>query len=129
MRTDGAAMIEFAFVLPFLLIIIWGIIDISRMFEAVNSLASAVREGARAAAVVAPSDTGDVARSNIKAIVAARFAVVGGPLDTSQVQVVWNAPQDSVTANYRYQALTPMLWAFQISRTAAFRWEQAATAP
>jgi Flp pilus assembly protein TadG len=122
-------MIEFALILPFLLLIIWGIVDISRMFEAVNSLASAVREGARAAAVVAPSDTGDVARSNIKAIVAQRFAVVGGPLDTTQVLVVWDTPQDSVTATYQYQALTPLLWAFQITRTAAFRWEQAATAP
>ena len=60
--TDGGAMVEFALILPFLLVIIWGIVDISRAFQAIDSLTSAVREGARAAAVTSSRpDTGGTA--------------------------------------------------------------------
>ncbi len=44
-------MVEFALILPILLLIVWGIVDISRAFQTVDSLTSAVREGARAGAV------------------------------------------------------------------------------
>ncbi|HEU4564556.1 MAG TPA: TadE/TadG family type IV pilus assembly protein [Gemmatimonadaceae bacterium] len=46
----GAAMIEFAIVLPVLLLFICGIIDFGRALWAVNALTSAAREGGRWAA-------------------------------------------------------------------------------
>jgi Flp pilus assembly protein TadG len=129
-RTDGTAMVEFALVLPLLLIIIWGIVDISRVFEAVNAVTSAVRDGARQAAVVAPSDTGAAESATIQTYVATDLATLGAPQPyTVQVNVVWDAPQDSVTAVYTFEPLTPLIGTFQFTRSAAFRWEQAATAP
>lgn len=127
-NTDGGAMVEFALVLPFLLIIIWGIIDISRAFQAIDSLTSAVREGARAAAVTSSRpDTGATA-AFIQQLVATDFTPMGAPLAPDSVHVAWDGTQVTVSANYQFQALTPLLWAPTISRTAVFRWE-ATTAP
>ena len=50
-RDRGAAAVEFALVLPVLLILIFGIIDFGRMLNAKITLTEAAREGARAAAV------------------------------------------------------------------------------
>src|SRR5919199_244115 len=47
----GAALVEFAIVLPLLLTIVFGIVDFSRAFYTQNNLTSAVREGARWASV------------------------------------------------------------------------------
>ena len=128
MRTDGGAMVEFALILPFLLIIVWGIIDISRAFQAIDSLTSAVREGARAAAVTASRpDTGATAAA-IQQIVVTDFTPLGGPLIPDSVHVAWDGTQVTVSASYIFQALTPLLWAPTITRTAVFRWE-ATTAP
>jgi Flp pilus assembly protein TadG len=128
MKTDGGAMVEFALILPFLLIIIWGIVDISRAFQAIDSLTSAVREGARAAAVTASRpDTGSTAAA-IQQIVVTDFTPLGGPLIPDSVHVSWDGTQVTVSASYIFQALTPLLWAPTITRTAVFRWE-ATTAP
>ncbi len=128
MKTNGGAMVEFALILPFLLIIIWGIVDISRAFQAIDSLTSAVREGARAAAVTASRpDTGTTAAA-IQQIVVTDFTPLGGPLVPDSVHVSWDGTQVTVSASYIFQALTPLLWAPTITRTAVFRWE-ATTAP
>ncbi|WP_344125586.1 TadE family protein [Luedemannella flava] len=50
-RDRGAAAVEFALVLPVLLILVFGIIDFGRMLNAKITLTQAAREGARAAAV------------------------------------------------------------------------------
>ncbi|HLL69367.1 MAG TPA: TadE/TadG family type IV pilus assembly protein [Micromonosporaceae bacterium] len=47
----GAAAVELALTLPLLLLIVCGIIDFGRMFNAQITLTEAAREGARAAAV------------------------------------------------------------------------------
>jgi uncharacterized membrane protein len=46
----GAAAVELALVMPLLLLILFGIIDFGRMFNAQITLTQAAREGARAAA-------------------------------------------------------------------------------
>jgi Flp pilus assembly protein TadG len=128
MKTDGGAMVEFALILPFLLIIIWGIVDISRAFQAIDSLTSAVREGARVAAVQASRPDTGVTATAIQQIVVQDFTPLGAPLVQDSVHVAWDGTQVTVTASYVFQALTPLLWAPTITRTAAFRWE-ATTAP
>jgi TadE-like protein len=50
-RDRGAAAVEFALVLPVLLIIIFGIIDFGRMLNAKITATEAAREGARAMAL------------------------------------------------------------------------------
>ena len=47
----GQAMVEFAFVLPVLLLILCGIIEYGRIFHETLVVTAAAREGARAAAV------------------------------------------------------------------------------
>ena len=43
----GAIIVEFALVVPFLAIIVFGVIDMSRAYGQMNALDSALREGAR----------------------------------------------------------------------------------
>lgn len=51
-RTErGAAMVEFAILLPLLLLVIAGIVDLGRAFFTEVALTNAAREGARAAAI------------------------------------------------------------------------------
>ncbi len=121
-------MVEFALILPFLLIIIWGIVDISRAFQTIDSLTSAVREGARAAAVSSSRpDTGTTA-AGIQALVVTDFTPLGAPLSPDSVSVTWDGVQVTVKADYSFESLTPLLWDMTISRTAVMRWEDT-TAP
>src|SRR5262245_20064217 len=59
----GAAAVEFALVLPLLVILIFGIIDFGRMLNAKITLTEAAREGARATALVGESAGDDRART------------------------------------------------------------------
>ena len=56
-RESGASLVEFALVLPLLLALLFGLIEMSWAFAQVNDLRYGTREGARAAAV----DIGNVA--------------------------------------------------------------------
>ncbi len=46
-RTRGAIAVEFAFVAPVFVAILWGVVHVSRIYEAQNLLSLAAREGAR----------------------------------------------------------------------------------
>jgi Flp pilus assembly protein TadG len=50
----GTALVEFAFVLPLLLLICFGITEFGRAWMTVNIITSAAREGVRLAVVTAP---------------------------------------------------------------------------
>jgi Flp pilus assembly protein TadG len=50
-RDRGAAAVEFALLLPLLLILVFGIIDFGRMLNAQITITEAAREGARASAL------------------------------------------------------------------------------
>lgn len=50
-RSTGQALVEFSLVLPIFLVMLMGVVDVGRAIWAQNSLASAVREGARFAIV------------------------------------------------------------------------------
>jgi len=76
---DGAAMVEFAIVLPVFLLITWGVIDFGRLFFTSNSLANATREGARYAAVLVDPIASS---AQVKAQVKSAFVPFGGPAIT-----------------------------------------------
>src|SRR5687768_14343436 len=48
---DGAAAVEFALILPLLILLVFGIVEFGRAYNAKVTLTHAVREGARALAV------------------------------------------------------------------------------
>jgi len=56
-NTRGSALIEFALVLPILLLVLFGITELGRMIATTNVLNTASREGARLAAVSPMADS------------------------------------------------------------------------
>jgi Flp pilus assembly protein TadG len=64
-RERGAAAVEFALVLPILIMLVFGIIEFGRGYHAKVELTGAVREGARALAL--GKTTGEAASATIEA--------------------------------------------------------------
>ena len=130
----GAAIIEFALVAPLLLALVWGIIESGRAFYTINSLGSAVRDGARYAAaecrlgppplVSVASDS--VCYNGIKDIVSTAFQPLGPPIDRDSVRSsVVGANRIRVEATYGYQPISPVAgWRLTITRAAVFRYER-----
>lgn len=84
MRRDageqGQALVEFALVLPVLLLVIFGLIDLSRAVFQENTLAYAAREGTRYAIVHGSASTDPSSSTNTADIAAVvRAAAVGVP--------------------------------------------------
>ncbi len=103
-RDDGAAAVEFALVLPLLLLIIFGIIDFGRAYMAQIALTQAAREGARVAALDPAGDVEDRVDA-----AAAPFS----PADVASAVVSGCARATSgsnaeVTASMRFEFVTPI---------------------
>ena len=63
-RERGAAMVEFAFVLPILVLLVFGIIEFGRAYNAQVSLTHAAREGVREYAITQDAGAGTAAATN-----------------------------------------------------------------
>lgn len=81
-RDEGASMLEFAFVLPVLLLLLIGLAEFGLGFRDMLTVNSASREGARVASAV-----GNAAGADCVAIEAAAAALVG--VDIDAVEQVW----------------------------------------
>jgi hypothetical protein len=116
----GQALVEFALVLPLLLLLFMGLFDFGRAVFAYNSLSNAAREGARVAIV----DQTVVAGVPVGATEAANQATGLGldPTDPAQVEVSYLLPDLSgdcttrdlgciaeVTVHYEFTAITPII--------------------
>ena len=128
---EGAAVVEFALVMPILALIIFGIIDFGRAFYTVNNIISAVREGARYGAILsAPlSVTGQREIRDRVRSVSQPFG--GDSLRDEQIQIEFpNGELVRVRVqNYPFRPLTPIAGAlgvgtWPITRQATFRWER-----
>jgi len=80
-RDRGSAAVEFALVVPVLLLIVFGIIDFGRMLNAQITLTGAAREGVRLAALGYPN-----------AVVQARVAAAAPDLSGVTVTVAASCP-------------------------------------
>lgn len=87
----GTALIEFALVLPLLLVLTLAVVDLSRAFYAKNVVEQAAREGVRLLAV---SSTADSALVRARVLEVAKFGgvtvtglTISGPDAARQVQV------------------------------------------
>lgn len=67
---EGQALVEFALVVPFLLVFLVGIVEFGRAWNLHQVLTDAAREGARRAVVFNPNITEDSVRNTVKAAIA-----------------------------------------------------------
>lgn len=72
-NNKGNSVIEFALVLPILLLVVFGITEFGRAIMVTNVLNSAAREGARLAAVTSLTDTTSVRARVIEVLTAANI--------------------------------------------------------
>jgi len=102
-RDRGAAAVEFALILPALLLILFGIIDFGRMYNAQITASQAAREGARVA-MLGGSD----------AEVTDRVRWAAGPADVASAVVTACPPEPDrdddarVVVTYRFSFVTPV---------------------
>jgi hypothetical protein len=100
-RDGGQELLEFALILPLLLLILLGIMEFGLVILSYNTIANAAREGARYG-IVNPSDTGGIQ--------AAAMGMTSG-LDQGAVTVLVNNPppasdQIRVRVNYDHTLIT-----------------------
>jgi Flp pilus assembly protein TadG len=88
-NTRGNAVVEFALVLPILLLVLFGITELGRMIMTTNVLNTASREGARLAAVSPMSDSLSVQARVTEVLNAAR-------IEPSSIVVEYDAAAHSV---------------------------------
>ena len=128
---EGAAVVEFALVMPILALIIFGIIDFGRAFYTVNNIISAVREGARYGAILSTpmSVTGQREIRDRVRSVSQPFG--GDSLRDENIEIEFpNGEFIRVRVeNYPFRPLTPIAGAlgvgtWPITRQATFRWER-----
>lgn len=104
-KESGQALVEFAFVLPILLILIFGIIEFGRIYNTQLVITSCAREGARAAIV----SGGDV-HNAIESAVSSLNVTVGGTSDSNAMvknfvpdsdKIIWcvNTPEGNEVGN------------------------------
>jgi hypothetical protein len=128
-KRKGAVIVEFALVVPFLCLIVIGIIDFSQAYSQLNTINASLREAARYGAAVARPDT---LYPVIKGE-ALRFSTAfGRPMDTSLVTVYHDAYEVRVSVT-NYPITLPTLGPFlgiagldtlRVARAASFRWER-----
>jgi Flp pilus assembly protein TadG len=133
----AAALVEFAIVLPILLLIVFGIVDFGRALYTANNLTSAVREGARLASTqISPDATVAAQKTAVSNAVKAYVVAFGGNAGAPTVSESFSgAPPNmqSITVsivNYPFTPITPLagwigLGTIQMSPSATFRWEGA----
>jgi len=117
----GQSLVEFALVLPVFILIFFGIMEVSRLWETANVLTSAAREGARAAAVTAPDvNRVQIAAQNIlsAANISNATITVSGPNTSDEVIVTVSIYYTPITGS-----IIPGIGIFSISRTTTMHWE------
>jgi hypothetical protein len=103
----GQTMIEFALVLPLLVLLITGVFDLGNAVFANNTLENAAREGARTGAIKSKTD-GDIcqrvkkAAPNLNLSDCRQIVIVPSPTRTFDEPI-------TVTVQYLYQPITPLI--------------------
>lgn len=117
----GQTLVEFALVFPIFIFIFFGIIEVGRLWQTVNVLSSAAREGARKAAVTGPNvyqSTDAASRILNAANISGATISVSGPDAFNEV---------TVSVNIKYIPLTgsiiPGLESIPLSQSTTMRWE------
>jgi Flp pilus assembly protein TadG len=115
----GQGLVEFALILPVLIVIMLGIVDFGRAIYAFNSVSNAAREGARLGIVDQRIDPGGAYKAAVEAANQAT-ALNLDPTDPIQVLVTFPNPNGncptisagcpiSVRVQYQFTAITPII--------------------
>jgi Flp pilus assembly protein TadG len=128
-RRRGAVIVEFALIMPFMLLIVVGIIDFSRAYSQLNTINASLREAARYGAALSRPDT---SYKQIKGEALRFSGAFGRQMDTSKVTVTYDGFQVAVSVT-NYPITLPTLGGFlrvsgldtlRVSRDVSFRWER-----
>lgn len=105
-REKGQSLAEFAIVLPFLLVILAGVLDLGRLYYVSVSISDAAAEGAAYAAINPENSTEIIARAQ-----AASTGIVTVQEDMVDVDcpVIASGQPVTVTVNYDFVVATPLL--------------------
>jgi Flp pilus assembly protein TadG len=106
-RPHGQELLEFALILPVLVLLLFGIIDMGRVVYYYSALQNAVREGARYG-IVDPART-----ANIDGVVRSK-AIGLIPAELTQVAITNDNANHTLAVRYRYRfvPVTPLIGAF-----------------
>ncbi len=117
----GQSSVEFALVVPLLMLIVVVIVEFGRLWMTVNVLTSAAREGVRVAAISAP-DYSRVHAAAMNVLSASQVngatISVSGPTSAGDVRVTVRATYAPITGN-----IIPRLAALQLVRSSTMHWE------
>jgi Flp pilus assembly protein TadG len=126
----GAIIVEFALVVPFISLIVFGVIDFSRAYGQMNALDSALREGSRFASKIkniSNYNYTSMVRVKVKEY-ANQYGFVG--IDTTKVTVTLSNPLSYITVTMTahpipLQILNKFLGVpnLSITRNVVFRYE------
>lgn len=124
-RERGATLVEFAFVAPFLLFLILGVVELGWALGLNNDVRHGAREAARIAAVSAPSLQTNVCNSmDLASGQTVTYAMVSGSGDTgSTASVTVSAPAGSLSGVPLISWVVPA----NLSSSVEFRLEQDAS--
>jgi len=105
-RERGQSMVEFALVLPLMLLVLMGMVDFSRMLGVYLTLQNATREGARLA-VTGATDSAIAARVDAMAptLTASSLTVTVTPAQGSRT----SGSDVTIASRYPYKIMTPVV--------------------
>ena len=129
-QTRGAAIIEFALVVPILFLLVWGIISFSRAYQRLNALSSSLREGARVASTMDSVVSLGSRRTQVRTHIRTFSSAFGFPVDTALVTVDASSGVDVRVHVVNYPIFSGLsfvggLSSITVSREAVFRCERA----
>jgi Flp pilus assembly protein TadG len=128
-RERGASLVEFALLLPLLVLLVFGIIEFGWLFGQFNDVRHGTREGARFAAVNA-GDEAAIQGAVCNAMEGLSAGMSSIDIDLSDSSTVGTQSTITVTANVTSLSGVPLITTFlpsQLSSTVAFRLEQPST--
>ena len=132
----GAALVEFALVVPFLMLMMCATIDFGLAVYTLNNLTAAAREGGRYGAALnqaawsAPATSQDSVRYRVYRYIVGMNNGLTAAQTLALISVSKDANQDITVriTGYPYKPVTPLanmlgLQTISLNRTAIFRWE------
>jgi Flp pilus assembly protein TadG len=127
-QRKGAAILEFALVVPIPFMMVWGIISFSRAYQRMNALTAALREGARSASTMDSIRTVPNRTTSVKNTITNFSSAFGYTVDVTQVSVSTTANDVTVSVtNYPiFSGISFLggLSSITITRQATFRCER-----